>query len=484
MKAFLKLTILLLLAFLLMFVTACQRRTSPASPDLLPNTTLANIPIANDTLFALVTLYWDGEDNDGYIAGFQYRYITRHLFKGDSVVQNWKETKKTSLTIPFESSDSLNYQRFQVRAIDNKGGVDPTPAEKSFYTRKTIPPTTKIISPQNDQQFFAIDHTTDWWQGIQLNYTASDKDGKVVEYAWAIDNGDWNWTQDTTLYITPDQFNPLEGKHTIRVTARDNTNLIDLKGASATITLIKPTFNKKILIVDETDEKSFPFGVNFTDEDVDHFYADIYGTRNSWDFIKRGMPPKDTLGQYQLVVWHADNSYSSPNNYHKLPDHIADIEDYLNVGGNFIMSGWRILKSFAPTQSFPLNFEEGTFVHDYLHINIADETPLVPSDFTGAVGVGNFSDIKVDSVKLADAFPYFGKLAQINIMPARAGFTDIIYTYKNANDSPFVQFRGRACGLRYYGTSFNVVVLGFPVFFIQKQDAKILASQILHSLGF
>ena len=426
MKVIFKLASLLSILFLI-FGYACQRATSPPSPNLPPNTTLANIPVEDDTLFALVTLHWDGEDNDGYIAGYQYRYITLHLFMADSVVQEWKKVNETSLTIAFESSDELNYQKFQVHAVDNVGDVDPTPAEKRFYTEKTIFPEAEILSPEHNQQFFAIDQTTDWWQGIQITFTAKDEDGEVVEYAWAVDNSDWNWTQDTTLYITPDQFSPLEGEHIIRVTARDNTNLVDPEGDSITIKLIKPSFDKKILIIDETIESAFPFGMNISDNTVDNFYAEIFRTDESWDFKKKGIPPKDSLGHYQLIIWHADNSYSNPSNYHKLPDHIDDIMDYLNVGGNFIMSGWRILKSFAAAEEFPKVFEEGTFIHDYLHINMADETPLVSSDFTGAHGVGTFSDIKVDSLRLADAFPFFGMLAQINIMPARTGFTDMVH---------------------------------------------------------
>ncbi len=485
MKTTIKIASVLLGILGVLLWQTCSRETSPAFPNQPPNTTLANIPVPNDTIFALATLHWDGEDNDGYIVAYEYRYITRHIFAADSVVQPWKKTDKTSLTIAFESSDDLNYQRFQIRAIDNKGEADPTPAEKRFYTYKTTFPETKLLVPSQNQQFFAIPQTTDWWFGVQITFTAEDKDvqGEIVEYAWAVDRGAWHWETDTTLYITPDNFVPLEGKHTIRVTSRDNTNLVDPIGDSVVVRLITPVFDKKILIIDETTEKSFPAGVTATDEDVDKFYAEIFGADNSWDYAKKGFPPKDTLSHYQLMIWHADNSYSASSAAHKLPQHIVDVMDYLNVGGDLIMSGWRILKSFAPLASFPQSFAEGTFIHDYLHINIADETAPVP-DFIGANGIGTFTDIRVDSAKLAKAFPYYGKLDQINLMPSRAGFTDVIYTYKNLNNSSWVQYRGRPCGLRYYGTSFDAVVFGFPIYFIRMDDAKILAEEILRSLGY
>lgn len=470
------------------FLFSCGRATSPANPNLPPNTTLANIPVESDTLFALQTLHWDGEDDDGFIAKFQYRYTTFHLFGGDSVVQEWQETTETSLTIAFESSDELNFQIFQVRAVDNAGNIDPTPAEKRFFTVKTVFPETEILTPVNNQKLFVIEQTTDWWLGIQLSFTAKDEDGEVVEYAWIVDRGDTTWTQDTTLYVPPDRFDlPLAGNHTIRVTSRDNTNLIDPIGDSVTVALVQPSFSRNILIIDETDETNFPFGVfpsgtsaQARDDSVDNFYAEIFGTSTTWDYKSRGVPPLDTLGQYGLLIWHADDSPSSVP--HALPQHLAVIMDYLNVGGDFIMSGWRILKSFAWNENFPFAFPGGNFVHDYLHINSADETPLVPSDFTHGEGFGGFSTIRVDSTKLA-GFPFFGKLAQVNIVLQRGGFTQVIHGYQNELQG-LTWPRGNPVGLRYFGTSFDAVIFGLPMFFIKKEDAQILASEILQSLGY
>jgi hypothetical protein len=207
-----------------------------------------------------------------------------------------------------------------------------------------------------------------------------------------------------------------------------------------------------------------------------------------WDYNKQGMPSKEVLGQYKLVLWHADNLYSNENDVHKLPEHIVDIMDYMNVGGDFIMGGWRILKSFAVSESFPKYFEEGSFIHDYLHILQAEESAPIP-DFNGAYSsdTANFSDIRVDSLKLAESFltsiPTPG-LQYVNLMPRRAGFTEVIYRYKNDEATGIGTYRGYACGLRYYGTVFDAIVLGFPIFFINEDDAAVMADEILKSLGY
>ncbi|MDO8549679.1 MAG: hypothetical protein Q7S39_05955 [Ignavibacteria bacterium] len=480
--------------FFLLLISAllfnyCERPTEPPNPNETPNTTIANIPRNNDTLFALQTFHWDGEDNDGYVAGYQYRYVTYHLTMNDSLVQEWKDTKETSLTIAFLSDDDLNKQVFQVRAVDNSGDVDPTPAEKIIYTYKTIFPITEIVSPETNKEYYTLDQVTDWWLGTELIYTARDLDegGAIVQYAWAVDNGDWHWTNDTLIYIPPSEFSsPLSGTHIVRAISRDNTNLVDPVGDSVLVRLVQPTFTDRILIIDETDENNFPYGVvQPTDADVDSFYAAIFGIKDSWDFKIRGIPPRDTLGKYQLIVWHADDLPSFEP--HKLPQNIEVIEDYLNVGGKFFMSGWRILKSFAWNDPFPVAFPEGSFVHDYLHIINVDETVLAPGDCIGFYGVGDYySDIRVDSTKLLDfpfVFPDSWGLGQINLITEPAGFTDKIYSYRNADNSSYVNYRGQACGLRYYGSSFDAVILGFPMFFINKDDAIIMINEIIQSLN-
>jgi hypothetical protein len=378
----------------------------------------------------------------------------------------------------------LNRQRFEVRAIDNVGAVDPEPAQKVFYTRQSFVPEPSIASPQTGASFFVLDAVTDWWQGIPLQYTATDEDGEVVEYAWAVNDGDWVWTRDTTVFIPPDKFGPsLEGEHTIRVTARDNTNLVNTEGASVTVRLVRPEFSKRLLIVDQTNAANFHSGVGATDEDVATFYSDLFGYSDGsvwdvWDYRRRGMPPREIIGQYRTVVWHADDKPTSAP--HALVREIGHVQDYLNVGGNIVMSGWRVLKSFAWQESFPQTFSEGTFVNDYMQIVNVDETPLF-ADMTGMVGVGGFTDVRVDASKL-QYFPNNGTLNNINIIQQRGGFTEVIGSYVASDDTRFPQYRGSPVGLIYFGTSFNAAVLGFPLFFIEKEDARVLARQIMERI--
>lgn len=491
MKRIVKVAQVVLVLNCALLLMTCERPTSPPNPNAPPDTRLANIPKDNDTVFALMTLSWSGGDLDGFIARYQYRYFTYHLAPGTNNTwvlfdsTNWADTIGTSVIIAFNSTENTNRQRFLVRAIDNDGGADPTPAEKMLYTTRTTPPTTRIVSPTQNGIVLAVDHVTDWWSGVLLTFKATDPTmgGKVVEYAWSVDGSPWNWGEDTAVYIPPNRFKPpLDGMHLIKVTSRNNTNLVDPVGDSASVRLMIPPFDKKVLIIDETDEFNNPFiTLGIQDSTVDRFYADVFPGSDSWDFKKSGMPPREVLGHYKLVVWHADDVPAATPHKISDPNNIAVFTDYLKVGGKFLMSGWRILKSFAYYDNFPFTFQRGTFVYDYLHIYTVDETQIIGDCLGGQGTPGAFSDFRADSVRLA-FFPYDGKLAQVNLITKMAGFTDVLYSYVNLSNSPFVKYRGRAIALRYYGTVFDAVVLGFPMYFIRKDDAKVMAGEILQSL--
>lgn len=488
-----KFTVLLIsLITVSLYFISCDRPTEPPNPNEPPDTKLSNVPIEGDTLFGLVSLYWDGGDNDGYVTKFQYRYVTHRLTIGDSIVHDWVETSEASLTIPFQSDDALNKQIFQIRAVDNAGAVDPTPAEKVFYTERTLYPTVSIVTPRNNSTYFAIEQVSDWWEGIEVAYYGYDPDisrgGGIVEYAWSVDNGPWTWTKDTAIVITPDKFaQPLAGTHTISAIAKDNTNLISIDTAKIKITLKKPTFDKNILIIDATDEANFTGGIQAaTDATVDGFYSELFPNSDMWDLKTKSFPPDTVLGSYKLIIWHADAMYyTKPAT--AIGNYTEKLADYLNIGGKMIVGGWRILKTFDwdnwGNDSLYI-FPQGSFVNEYLHIVTAQETPgPYPGDFTQGKGANSqYSDINVDKTKLPGAI-YGGKLSYINLITLPGGFTDVIYSYNNDPQSSLYKYRGKAVGLRYYGTSFDAIVLGFPMYFIQKDDAKKMASDMLAHLG-
>ncbi|HID94176.1 MAG TPA: hypothetical protein EYP60_08780, partial [bacterium (Candidatus Stahlbacteria)] len=466
---------------LLIFLSVrCEKH--PPNPNLPPNTSLANIPPPNDSTnpyFPLLALSWDGEDKDGFIIGFYYRYTTFHIFKGDSFVQEWQFTEAHQDTINFDSSDTLNLQKFEVKAVDNDGDEDPTPAVRFFYTKMVEAPETEIVVPMPNDTFFALERTTDWWEGIKLRFSGSDPDGEVMDYAWKVDTKEWSaWTSNTSIMLTPDDFDsPIEGKHTIMVKARDNTWIEDPTPATVAIYLIIPSFNRGILVLDDTrDGRGGP--ENPTDAAVDSFYQSILAGYDfiSWDYADSSLPPKALLGQYRILIWHEDATTE-----HHLPDssNIEYVKDYLNVGGKLCLSGWRTLFHFREQMPFPMAYYPGDFIHDYLHVAEANENSDPMGDFIGAHGINGFPDVEVDLTKLYSFRTGIYNSYVVN-MESAAPFTDPILLFRSASSNP--DYEGYPCAVYHPATptGHDVVFLGFPLYYLKQADADTLIKEILN----
>jgi len=497
----------ILIGFLILFIISCVKDfdTKIENPNSTPNTTLANIPVDGDTLYALVNLIWDGEDNDGYVVAYEYSYITYPVgeFSGDSIVHDWVKTEETSLTIAFSSPNEINYQRFLIRSIDNSGNLDSTPAEKKFYTFRTAIPTTTILSPIVDAEFFAQEQGNIWWPGVQLSFTAKDEDGRIIEFAWSADGGEWHWIPAKEDYdkgqdviIEPQYFAPpLDGRHTLRVFSKDDTYLIDSVGAQVNINLVVPAMDKDILILDDTREPNYLIR-NVKDATVDSFYRDIFSYNNSYtiderNMMTRGFPSLSILGQYKLVIWHSDDA--------QLPFYLQNtvtgnktrdaISSYMNVGGDLILTGFRIVEAWYDEcpdcrdgfgyTNHPHEFPEDTFVREYLHLVVGEQSSVVGT-MSGAKGVGEFSDVHIDTAKVNPNDPHFGKLNVIECAVIKGGFTREILIFEG-ND-PWCT--GLPCAWRYYGDVYDLAYISFPLFTLKIDEARTFAGELLNNMGY
>ncbi len=299
-------------AFTLLILAGCSEPTSPGStpPNQPPRTRLANIPV-NDpagrypSSTPRVVLYWVGDDADGYVAGFRYRWsyvqggvtvyrdwttILNIMFSNytllvrggtngvpaaylyfaklapgavDSVtgllgartpiivgsdtvvvgdsVQNPNPNKGVFI---FESQDTLNPHTFEVEAIDNLGAVDPHPPSVTFWTPQAVAPNTSIVAPFPADSSFLIDHLTDTFPGITFYFQGSDPSSLNLEYSWSVDSVRWSaFSLTASATVTAaDLRPPLTGSHVIYVKARNDYGLEDPTPASYRFTVVVPRF--------------------------------------------------------------------------------------------------------------------------------------------------------------------------------------------------------------------------------------------------
>jgi hypothetical protein len=124
------------------------------------------IRIGDDRLTSQVTLNWWGNDADGFVTAFEYTFdaeITESTM--------WHFTDKVDSTFilaPEPGQDSANYV-FHIRAIDNNGLKDPSPAVLIIPVKNSPPSVVFIPGINNPVKSFPV---------LKYFWSASDPDGE------------------------------------------------------------------------------------------------------------------------------------------------------------------------------------------------------------------------------------------------------------------------------------------------------------------
>ena len=236
------------------------------------------------------------------------------------------------------------------------------------------------------------------------------------------------------------------------------------------------THDRGILIVDNTtDGSGGPFAP--TDDTVDSYYAELFGTYNigeTWDVndslqTERALMDYD-LGIYSGVFWHSDVRSGIP----MAPD-TSTMRKYLNGGGNFWLSGWKLIASLTDMYHDYYIFEDNSFISMYMGLDSAITVPNAEKDFIEARSLmGGYPDIKVDSLKV---YP-LGVLYDMEILLLPFHGTDPLYSYVS-KDSVNSQFHGLPISLTNRSGYYNFVVTDFPLFFMDTETSKLLVQAVM-----
>jgi hypothetical protein len=234
------------------------------------------------------------------------------------------------------------------------------------------------------------------------------------------------------------------------------------------------SLDQGVLIVDETiDGDGSP--MQPTDQEVDDFYDYLVSnfTTDKYDLIEEEEIGLADLGAYSTVIWHGnDNTDMSSPFYYK-----QSIIEYLNVGGNFLYTGYRPSKAFENVIGLNGTYGPGEFIYDYLKIEETQGT--IFSLFNGSLSTGaGYNNIFVDSSKTLASNQYHLKDIEM-IKPSGQGTE--IYIYETNFDSTTQQgsLKGKAVGVEYIGSNFKVITLSFPLYYMNQASAKTLLEYIL-----
>ena len=234
------------------------------------------------------------------------------------------------------------------------------------------------------------------------------------------------------------------------------------------------SLDQGILIVDETlDGDGSPMSP--TDEQVDDFYNELLSNfaHDEYDLAEGGNMDLGVLGAYSSVIWHGNDT----ENLNAPFIHKQLLKQYLDFGGSILFTVYRPSKAFEQIFGYQGSYGPGDFIYDYLKIDESQGSAYAL--FNGAIGIeSGYSNIYVDSAKTLASNQYHLKTIE-NIEPSSAGTA--IFIYETMFDSTSIQgsLKGKPVGVEYIGTDYKTVTLSFPLYYMNKDQAKTLIEYIL-----
>lgn len=234
------------------------------------------------------------------------------------------------------------------------------------------------------------------------------------------------------------------------------------------------SLDRGILLVDETNDGDGSI-LNPSDQQVDEFYQQLLGSFNitNYDIISEGEITLADLGAFSTVLWQADDNITFNSAYNAR----SAIKEYLDFGGNFIYAGYRPSKAMHGNTAVAAKYSEGMFIYDYLKID--SSLNIINSRFIGAIPYSNdYFQVFVDSSKTSASDGYHLRGIEA-IFPSSEGTA--IYKFETYFDTTTNQgkLKGKPVGVEYLGTDHKSVVLSFPLYYMNFDQAKALLENIL-----
>lgn len=162
-------------ATLLLFIVGCDSAISGSSFENQPPDTQLSVQdeslldnLGEDNrLTSTVHVSWSGDDPDGFVQGYEVRFYDQGESGDDTA---WLFTQRTDslFLLPIRPGLKVSDVVFEVRAVDNEGAVDPTPASTIFPVKNSPP----------ELKFGLFDLPPDTtFNVMSLGWVASDPDG-------------------------------------------------------------------------------------------------------------------------------------------------------------------------------------------------------------------------------------------------------------------------------------------------------------------
>lgn len=324
---------------------ACDRGTP--LENLPPETSIFVEEInltGQDRLNSVVTLYWTGEDRDGYVTGFEV----------STDGQSWGFTTATDSTFRFDLPTGLDTVdvTLYVRAVDNAEARDPSPASL-LVPLKNQPPVARFDT--------LVDYPDTVYSVWSTTWTVDDPDGfNTLDSTFVrVNDGPWRPLARSVSYLTFIPVDPASaGPQSLQVFEGPQ-----LSGTAATLPGARVGDWNRVYVrardiagsfsaIDSTDAfflRSKTSDLLLIDDhgnsDADQFWregiAAIYGSQDRL-VLSRNRPPfwdptfALILNLYDKVIWYSDGAQN--DGQINLEYASAGLQEFLNSGGKLFVS--------------------------------------------------------------------------------------------------------------------------------------------------
>jgi hypothetical protein len=434
-------------------------------------------------------VFWDsvGRSPYGEVVGYRvYHGTTKEQFS-DSITT-------TGYSYEFTNLDTTQSQYFGVAALDDQGNRGAISSEVKLSVADIPPPIVEFNLWYNISidTMYILDSLTSSWHGINISYRGMDHNSSVLEYSWRCDSLEWKpWSSSRTAVISGtdviDPENRIE--HLIEVRARNEWGVETPVDSIPKLIFhtyypdfARPGYQKKMLFINIARGATVSTPSNPDRTTITNFYKEVldsvFGVTDTskrpydiWNIS--GHPKRVKLSEYSTVFIAQDNFNLSPQTAYKIPG--ALYSSYMDVGGNIILTGlnyWVILQILEDSQDLLVNHMHiASIYYPWYIINRA-------YDCIGANGFNGYPSVAWDPVKLDTAWKD-GINNMAVAMPLEPG--EIIYTYDSKTDS--VDFEGKMMGVRYLGPEYKSVYYGFPLYYVQKDQAVSIVRKSIEDIG-
>lgn len=312
-----------------------------------------------------VTMHWSADDQDGYVKGYEISL--------DNNTWSFTTSQDSTFRFSISNGDTTDINLY-VRAIDNDGNKDLSPAYLKIPIKNTIPTISFDDNLIKGDSVYTV---------FSLLWNANDLDGNetIDSIYLKINNGDWFSFSKKTNFVTlvpnnpgltgADQAKVYLGYDAIKINKQINGLYIDginhiyikardFSGAESTIDTLKSFFLRRktsdLLVLDAYNIATTPSA----DVVYKEVLQSVYGAVDFYDFFRQNkayFPSiwKPTfslfLNLYDKVFWYSDN-IASNNNAMLLESGASAIQNYLNADGKLF-----VCSDFA-NNAYPLAFSK------------------------------------------------------------------------------------------------------------------------------